>query len=143
MATDEALVLAANGDFYAAFERGDLDAMGNVWADDDGVICVHPGAAPIRGRAAVMRSWLALMASSPYIQFFLTDVEASVVHDLASVTCTENVLAADASTPPGAFAGGRAVASNVFRRTAEGWRLWIHHASPVLSGADATPTETP
>ena len=31
------------------------------------------------------------------------------------------------------LAGGRAVATNVFRRTPEGWRLWLHHASPVLT----------
>ncbi len=136
-------MLTANEQFYTAFERADFDAMAAVWADDDGVVCVHPGSAPIRGRSAVMRSWLALMASAPYIQFFLTDVEAGVVDDLASVTCTENVLSAGADTPLGVFAGGRAVASNVFRRTPQGWRLWIHHASPVLSGPDETPTETP
>jgi ketosteroid isomerase-like protein len=141
--TEVASVLAANEQFYAAFESADFDAMQAVWADDDGVVCVHPASAPIRGRSAVMRSWLALMASAPYIQFFLTDVEASVAGELASVTCTENVLSAGADTPIGVFAGGRAVASNVFRRTPDGWRLWIHHASPVLSGPDVTQTETP
>ena len=108
-------MLAANAAFYAAFERGDFDAMEAVWAEDDGVVCVHPGAEPIRGRRAVMRSWLALMAGAPYIQFFLTDVEASVIGDLASVTCTENVLSAGADTPVGVFAGGSAAATNVFR----------------------------
>jgi len=29
------------------------------------------------------------------------------------------------------------VATNVFVRTSDGWRLWIHHASPVLSAAEA------
>ena len=74
------------------------------------------------------------MANTPYIQFFLTDVEASVLGDVASVTCTENVLTADDSTEEGAFTGAKAVATNVFVRTADGWRLWIHHASPVVSG---------
>jgi ketosteroid isomerase-like protein len=136
-------VLAANAAFYAAFERSDFDAMEAVWADDEGVVCVHPGAAPIRGRSAVMRSWMALMAGAPYIQFFLTDVQASVVDDLASVTCTENVLSAGADTPVGVFAGGSAAATNVLRYTSEGWRLWIHHASPVLSGTNARQEEAP
>jgi ketosteroid isomerase-like protein len=127
-------VLATNAAFYAAFERSDFDARVAVWADDDGVVCVHPGAEPIRGRSAVMRSWMALMAGAPYIQFFLTDVQASVSGDLASVTCTENVLSAGADTPVGVFAGGSAAATNVLRYTPQGWRLWIHHASPVLSG---------
>jgi ketosteroid isomerase-like protein len=126
-------VLATNTRFYEAFESADFDAMQQVWADDDGVVCVHPAAPPIRGRAAVMRSWLALMAQAPYIQFFLTDVEAGVVGDLASVTCIENVLSAGASTPISVFAGGSAAATNVFRRTSTGWRLWVHHASPVMS----------
>lgn len=126
-------VLASHSAFYSAFERAEYDEMVAIWADDDGVVCVHPGAAPIRGHRAVMRSWLALMADATYIQFFLTDVEAVVVGDVASVTCTENVLAAGADTPLSSFAGGSAAATNVFRRTAAGWQLWIHHASPVLS----------
>ena len=134
-AVDE--VLAVHADFYAAFEQADFDAMAELWADDDGVVCVHPAAPPIRGRAAVMRSWLALMADVPYIQFFLTDVEATVTDHLATVTCMENVLSAAADTPVGSFAGGRAVATNVFRLTPDGWRLWVHHASPVLSSPEA------
>jgi ketosteroid isomerase-like protein len=129
-------VLAANAAFYAAFERGDFDAMQGLWADDDGVVCVHPASTPIRGRRDVMRSWMALMANAAYIQFFLTDVEASVVGDLASVTCSENVLSAAPGTPVGMFAGGSAAATNVFRRTGGHWRLWVHHASPVLSSAE-------
>jgi ketosteroid isomerase-like protein len=136
VATDIDEVLAAHAAFYDAFERADFDAMQAIWADDDGVVCVHPATEPIRGRREVMRSWMVLMANSPYIQFFLTDVAAVVVGDVASVTCTENVLSATPETPVGAFAGGRAAATNVFRRTPAGWRLWVHHASPVLSSQD-------
>lgn len=136
-------VLAVHADFYAAFERADFDAMGSIWADDDGVVCVHPAAPPIRGRGAVMRSWVALMATAPYIQFFLTDVEATVTDGLATVTCRENVLSAGADTPVGMFAGGTAVATNVFRQTSNGWRLWVHHASPVLSSTELLEEETP
>lgn len=136
-------VLASHSAFYAAFERADYDEMVEIWADDDGVVCVHPGAEPIRGHRDVMRSWLALMANSTYIQFFLTDVKAVVVGDVASVTCSENVLAAGADTPVGSFAGGSAAATNVFRRTSAGWQLWIHHASPVLSRRPSKEGGTP
>lgn len=33
-------------------------------------------------------------------------------------------------------------ASSVFQRTPESWRLRVHSASPVLSGPDATHTQT-
>ncbi len=133
-ARDERDVERANAAFYAAFESADLDAMRDLWLDDPDTLCVHPGALPVRGTSAISRSWALIMANTPYIQFFLTDVEVSVLDDVASVTCTENVLTADESTGPDAFGGAKAVATNVFSRTADGWRLWIHHASPVLSG---------
>lgn len=131
-------VLSVHRDFYHAFEEGDFDAMTMVWAEDDGVVCVHPGSTPLHGYHEVMRSWLALMAGAHYIQFFLTDVQTVVFDDVASVTCRENVLTAGSETPQEGFAGGSAVATNVFRRTSEGWRLWVHHSSPVLSAAEDT-----
>ncbi len=97
-------------------------------------MCVHPGALPVRGTSAINRSWALIMANTPYIQFFLTDVKTSVLGAVASVTCTENVLTADETTDKGTFNGAKAVATNVFVRTPPGWRLWIHHASPVISG---------
>lgn len=134
MADDRAAVEAVNAAFYGAFEDGDLDGMRELWLAAPEPVCVHPGAPPLRGIAAIHRSWAVIMANTPYIQFFLTDVEVAVRGDVASVTCTENVLTGGEHTGPDAFGGGRAVATNVFVRTPDGWRLWIHHASPVLSG---------
>ena len=128
-------VLAANAAFYAAFEAADLDAMSSLWVAD-APVCVHPGGPPVLGEGEVRRSWAVLMANTPYIQFILTDVRVSVRDGVGWVSCTENILAAGDQTPPETFTGGRSVATNVYRRTPSGWRLWIHHASPVLSGPD-------
>ncbi|MGH3333916.1 MAG: nuclear transport factor 2 family protein [Nocardioidaceae bacterium] len=136
MTDDKSEVEAANAAFYTAFECADLDAMTELWVEDAETLCVHPGALPVRGTGAINRSWALIMANTPYIQFFLTDVEVSVLGDTAAVTCTENVLTADEMTDDGSFNGAKAIATNVFVRTGEGWRLWIHHASPVLSGGD-------
>lgn len=133
---DRAAVEAANAAFYVAFESADLDAMRELWVDDAETLCVHPGALPVRGTPAINRSWALIMANTPYIQFFLTDVEVSILGEVAAVTCTENVLTADETTDEETFNGAKAVATNVFVRTGGGWRLWIHHASPVLSGAN-------
>ena len=110
--------------------------MAEVWLDGphaETVVCVHPGWPAIQGREEVLRSWTAIMANTPYIQFFLTDVEVEVVGEIAVVTCAENILTGMGES---ALAGGRAVATNVFRHTASGWRLWIHHASPVITPAE-------
>ncbi|MFD0898822.1 nuclear transport factor 2 family protein [Actinomadura sediminis] len=128
-----------HAEFYAAFEAGDYDRMAAVWADGPyapAVSCVHPGWTMLRGREEVLRSWALIMANTTYIQFVLTDVETDVYGDHAVVTCKENVLTADEDTEAGFLAGGSIVATNVFVRAGEEWRLLLHHGSPVLNVAD-------
>ena len=128
-------VEAANAELYAAFEAGDIDRMSALWADTDDVVCIHPGGPILRGRGLVLRSWSVIMANTSYIQFFLTDVEIGVIGDTAVVTCAENILTASPDeTDAGSFAHpGRVVATNIFRRTGNTWRLLLHHGSPVFT----------
>lgn len=132
---------AANRAFYEAFESSDFDTMESLWSDDDAVVCAHPGMQPIHGRRNVMRAWMALMARDDYLQFFLTDVEVALAGDgrVATVSCKENVLAADDNTPDEAFAGATAYAINVFRKEGGRWCLFVHQSSPVLSSDEDTP----
>jgi ketosteroid isomerase-like protein len=124
-------LLAANSAFYEALEQGDLDALTALWVDGDEAVCVHPGLPPIHGAKAVMRSWAAILASTPYLQFVLTDTQAHGFGDVGVVSCTENLLSAPDGMPETMFAGGRAVATNVFRNLDGRWRMWVHHASAV------------
>lgn len=133
MTTDVDAVTAANQELYAAFEEADLDRMQAVWDEADDVCCVHPGWPLIVGRARVMRSWSVLMANTSYIQFFLTGVTASVDGDTAVVVCEENILTGLDDASEGLGGSQRVVATNVFRRREGAWRLWLHHASPVLA----------
>ena len=138
--SEAAAAEAANDEFYAAFEAADLDRMTQLWDDDwdAPVSCVHPGWPVIRGRQRVLRSWAVIMANTSYIQFVLTDVAVSVVGDLAVVTCDENIL-----TSADAAEAGQVTATNVFRRRDGGWRLWVHHGSPVLAADRPVPEELP
>ncbi|MEV6020903.1 MULTISPECIES: nuclear transport factor 2 family protein [unclassified Streptomyces] len=151
--TDVEQVERANTAYYEAMERGDFEELSSLWlnpsdtSDDDlesededeapSVSCVHPGWPVLSGRGEVLRSYALIMANTEYIQFFLTDVRVSVSADTALVTCTENILSGgpspDDSDELGPLVGQLVVATNVFRRTADGWKLWSHHASPVLA----------
>jgi ketosteroid isomerase-like protein len=136
---DRHAVRAANDELYAAFEAADLDRMERLWVTGPyaaSAVCVHPGWPALRGREQVLRSWAVIMANTAYIQFFLTDIEIEVAGDLAVVSCAENILTSvgdDAEEGSSALAGGKVVATNVFRRTDGRWRLWVHHGSPVLA----------
>ena len=129
MADVHAAVEAANAALYTAFEAGDVDLMEAVWdvEDPEALVCVHPGWPMLRGRTDVLRSWSAVMAGTDYIQFFLTDVQVVVTGQAAVVTCTENVL-----TSADVGENASVVATNVFVRRGDGWRLVVHHGSPVL-----------
>ncbi|MFJ4470215.1 nuclear transport factor 2 family protein [Streptomyces sp. NPDC089424] len=150
--TDVEEVELANTAFYETLERGDFEELSTLWLTpsdlgvdetyhdpaDSGVIsCVHPGWPVLTGRGEVLRSYALIMANTEYIQFFLTDVHVSVTGDTALVNCTENILsggpAPEDGDGPGPLVGQLVVATNVFRRTPDGWKLWSHHASPVLT----------
>lgn len=139
---EAAAVEKANQAFYDAVENQDLDALEELVLTGplaEAVSVVHPGWPVLRGRREVMHSYALIMANTEYIQFFLTDVEVAVDEGVAIVTCTENILTggpAEEDGSAGPLVGGLVVATNVFRRTPEGWRLWAHHGSPVLAEED-------
>jgi len=138
---------AANLALYAAVEAADFEAMSNLWVagpDADSSVCVHPGWPAVVGRGQVLRAWALIMANTTYIQFFLTDVRLWIVDDVGVVSCQENILTGLDAGPSGGVAqmsGGKVVATNVFRRTPQGWRAWLHHASPVLAADDTDDTD--
>ncbi|MDX2732762.1 MULTISPECIES: nuclear transport factor 2 family protein [Streptomyces] len=141
VAADIAAVEQANTAFYEAMERGDLDELSGLWlpGEDLTISCVHPGWPVLTGRGEVLRSYALIMANTEYIQFFLTDVGVSMTGDTALVTCTENILSggpAEDGGELGPLVGQLVVATNVFRRTGDGWKLWSHHGSPVLADSD-------
>ncbi|MFF9013713.1 nuclear transport factor 2 family protein [Streptomyces sp. NPDC014870] len=146
--TDTAAVEAANTAFYEAMETGDFEAVTALWLDDGAspISCVHPGWPVLSGRGEVLRSYALIMANTEYIQFFLTDVKISLGGDVAVVTCTENILSggpAEDGAELGPLVGQLVVATNVFRRTFEGWKIWSHHGSPVLTESDDEEDDEP
>jgi ketosteroid isomerase-like protein len=133
---DVEAVTEANAELYAAFEVGDVDRMEAIWDDSDDVRCVHPGWPMLHGRSRVLRSWSVIMANTSYIQFFLTGVDASVDGDLAIVTCEENILTSVADPDGSLSESATVVATNIFRRRDDRWRLLVHHGSPVIAPSE-------
>jgi uncharacterized protein (TIGR02246 family) len=128
----EEAVEAANAEFYAAFEASDLARMRNVWMDDDSASCIHPGWRVLRGTSRIMRSWAVIFANTPYIQFFLNDVDVTMFGDVAVVRCVESILTSLTDSEGDASVA----ATNVFVRHEDGWRLWLHQGSPIIQQAE-------
>jgi uncharacterized protein (TIGR02246 family) len=112
--------------FYRAFEAADLAAMMAVWAEEDDIICVHPGGPRLAGIEAVRESWRRIFAGGPRLRLRVTQPLVTATLQTAIHTLHETVSA------PGEVRGRvPVVATNVYIRTQRGWRLQLHHASPA------------
>lgn len=111
--------------FYDALQKGDLEALMAVWAEDDEIVCVHPGGARVVGPAAIRASFEAIFAHNPIPvqpeQVHRLQWLGGAVHHLA-----ERVQVQGESGPQSAWV----LATNVYVKTAQGWRMVAHHASP-------------
>jgi uncharacterized protein (TIGR02246 family) len=118
--------------FYEALQRGDIARLMAVWADDDEVVCVHPGGGRLIGAAAIRESFEAIFNNGvvPAVpeQVHRLQGLGSAVHHLV-----ERIAITGKNGPQDAWV----LTTNVYVKTAQGWRLAAHHASP------ASPHEPP
>ena len=129
LSDDAAAVRDANERFYRAFEHLDVDEMEAAWSHGEHVKCVHPGWPLLSGWPAVRESWRTIFANTAEMRFSIGDVNVVASETMACVTCTENILA----EVQGRISVTSILATNVFERAPQGWRMILHHASHVLS----------
>ena len=122
----------AQNAFYEALERCDLEGMMAVWAEDEDIVCVHPAGQRLAGQVEVREVWRQMFAGGPTMRVRITNqvVIAGVMLEVHSVH--ENITVAGEQRPRPPM-----VATNVYQRTAAGWRMIAHHASPA-AGQPAT-----
>ena len=128
----------AEAAFYGAFEARSLDSMMAVWADDDSIACIHPLAAPLNGRVAVAAGWRSIFEAAGQFR-----VQVEIAHEIHEadqvIRIVREYLIIGQETDP----RPPILATNVFRRQADGWRLVLHHASPLQVGGTPHPRTPP
>ncbi|HZS67050.1 MAG TPA: nuclear transport factor 2 family protein [Burkholderiales bacterium] len=131
----------AENAFYEALERADLEAMMAVWAEDEEIICVHPTGPRLSGPDQIRESWARIFSAGPRARVHITNQVAMsgmmlAVHSVHENFTLEGARQADARPLP-------VVATNVYLRTAAGWRMIVHHASPAPAEKPAAAPEPP
>jgi ketosteroid isomerase-like protein len=111
--------------FYEALQSADIQKLMGCWADEEDIVCVHPGGPRLIGAGAI-RSAFETMFANGNIQAYPERVHkieslASAVHHLV-----ERVEVMTPQGPQKAWV----LATNVFHKTPQGWRLVAHHTSP-------------
>jgi ketosteroid isomerase-like protein len=120
--------------FYHAFEARDIDAMMAAWAEDEDIVCVHPGGPRLVGYEAVRTGWEQLFAGDSKLSFKLDEIVVIETVGLALQSAVEHVTLGNDPKPRGV-----AIATNVFLRTPSGWRMVVHHSSPAPAIAVVPP----
>jgi ketosteroid isomerase-like protein len=120
--------------FYQAFEARDIEAMMAAWAEDEDIVCVHPGGPRLVGYEAVRAGWEQLFAGDTRLSFKLDEIVMIETVGLALQSAIEHVTVGNDPKPRGA-----AIATNVMLRTPSGWRVVVHHASPAPAVAVVSP----
>jgi len=129
----------AENAFYEALERCDLEGMMAVWAEDEDIVCVHPAGARLSGQDQVRESWAKIFAAGPRAQVRIDQQVAISGMMLAVHSVFEHFSIQGQAQPQPA----PIVATNVYLRTAAGWRLIVHHASPAPAQPQPEPRDAP
>ncbi len=124
--------------FYEALQSGDIEKLMACWGDEDDIVCVHPGGARLVGAAAIRAMFEALFANGAI------RMHAEKVHRVQAMSASvHSVLERiDVLTGEG-LRHAYVIATNVYHKTAQGWRMVAHHASPGTAREVQEVMETP
>jgi len=111
--------------FYDALHHADLDRLMACWSEEDDIVCIHPGGPRLLGQAAIRAAFEAVFANGT-VKAQIEKVRRIEVGATSVHSVIERVEVMGNDGPQTAWV----VATNVYVKTSQGWRLVAHHASP-------------
>jgi ketosteroid isomerase-like protein len=124
--------------FYDALTRSDLKAMMQVWSEEEEVICVLPGGARAVGLDEIREAWQTLFSSQ-------TRLGVRLSHEVITSTLTMAVhsVLEHVSINADIHRVSPMIATNAYAMGSSGWRMVLHHVSPIFDADDIPEDETP
>ena len=111
--------------FYEALQRGDIERLMAVWSDDEDISCVHPGGPRVVGAAAIRSAFESIFANGA-VNARPEKVRRVQTHACSVRSVLEHIHVMTSEGPQ----SGWVIATNVYVKSTQGWRLVAHHASP-------------
>ncbi len=115
--------------FYEALQNGDIEKLMACWADEDDIVCVHPGGPRVVGAIAIRATFEAMFSNGSIRAW---PERAHKTHAMAAAV--HNVIERVEVLGPDGPAQAWVIATNVYHKTTQGWRIVAHHASPGTTG---------
>ncbi|MGH7908907.1 MAG: YybH family protein [Thermodesulfobacteriota bacterium] len=120
-------VLKVNEMFYKALGTRNLELMDQVWVKDSRAGCVHPGWIMLSGWQAIRQSWENAFDPNDQVDIRLYNMTVEIKGDIAWLTCMQQLIYINRD-PIGI---NMSQSTNIFERYDSGWRMILHHASPL------------
>lgn len=117
---------AVEAAFYDALQAADIEKLMACWADEDDIVCIHPGGPRVVGALAIRAAFDAIFGHEGSIQVQVESIRRIASMGSAVHTVLERIEVMTNEGPVHAFV----LATNVYHQTPQGWRLVVHHASP-------------
>ena len=119
--------------FYDAINRADIDGLMALWAEEEDITCIHPGAPRLVGHAAIRASWSAIFERGGIrirpLQLHATHNLMSAVHSIIEEIQRRQDDEREIHI----------LCTNVYVNTPHGWRIVTHHASVAPGPAPTAP----
>ncbi|CUI09479.1 nuclear transport factor 2 family protein [Massilia antarctica] len=115
--------------FYEALNRADVEALMLLWADDEEIVCIHPGGPRLLGHAAIQASWEAILERGGL------QIRPSQLHETHNLMSSVHTVIEGVTSTAGEPA--HLLATNVYIKTPQGWRIVLHHVSVAPGVAPA------
>lgn len=111
--------------FYEALHNADIEQLMACWAEEDEIVCVHPGGPRLIGPAAIRAAFENLFASGG------VQAHPERVRKIESMACAVHHLVerVELSASQG-VKQAYVIATNVYQKMPQGWRMVAHHTSP-------------
>ena len=111
--------------FYEALHNADIQQLMACWAEEDEIVCVHPGGPRLIGAGSIRQAF-ELMFGNGSVQ-----AHPERIHKIESLASAVHHLVekVEVLIPQGVQTAW-VLATNVYHKTPQGWRMVAHHASP-------------
>jgi ketosteroid isomerase-like protein len=116
--------------FYEALRLADLNRMMQVWADDEEIVCIHPGGIRVIGHDAVQNAWQHILADGPVAIIPIRPMAMTSIMSSVHVLIEQITI----NTPEGEQIAN-CYTTHIFHKGPSGWRMVLHHASSAPGDA--------
>lgn len=116
---------AAEDAYYDAIDDQDIDALMAVWEESDEVLCLLPMMPAQRGKSAIRNVWSNLLQAGASLDIEVIHLSWIETAEIAIHLLEERVKVPQQTQAQPVYA------SNIYRKSTQGWYLLMHQNSPT------------